>query len=155
MPAQLSQNKTELLERMVALTEFGDCWEFMGARLPFGYGRIYTGKNDAGNSYGEAPHRLIWEMVMGPIPEGHHIDHLCKNPPCWNPEHLEPVTPTENQHRSKRKSGRYVRPAACKNGHDLSGDNWSPPAPTTGTKYRCKVCHRTRVARYRATQKVS
>ena len=152
-PAQTNQNKAELLDRMAALTEFGDCWTFTGARLPAGYGRIYTGRTPAGNPYAEGPHRVAWEMLVGPIPDDMEIDHLCKNTACWNTDHLQVVTHAENMKRLSRKRGRYVRPTACKNGHDLNGDNWSPPTPKSNKRYRCKVCHRTRVAAYRAANK--
>ncbi len=152
MPSQTTSAGT-VLERMTAKTEFGDCWEFMGARLPLGYGRIWTGRRTKnGSPIGEGPHRIIMKELFGEIPDGMHVDHLCKNPPCWNPDHLEVVTEQENLRRSRRKIHRYVRPDFCKNGHDLTGHNWSPPNPNSRSKYRCKVCHRERVAAYKAAQ---
>jgi hypothetical protein len=45
-------------------------------------------------------HVVAWEKVNGPLPDGMQVDHLCGNPLCWNPEHLEAVTAVENVRRS-------------------------------------------------------
>lgn len=45
-------------------------------------------------------HRAVYEHYVGPIPEGLELDHLCKNPPCVRPEHLDPVSHAENIRRS-------------------------------------------------------
>ena len=37
---------------------------------------------------------------VGSIPDGLHLDHLCRVPACVNPEHLEPVTLAENNRRA-------------------------------------------------------
>jgi hypothetical protein len=57
------------------------CWEWPGPRLPQGYGLVRGG----GCQYA---HRVAWEYVHGPIPEGMCICHKCDNPPCCNPAHL-------------------------------------------------------------------
>lgn len=58
-------------------------------------------------------HRWIYEQAKGPIPDGYEVDHACKNPQCVNPDHLEAVTPAENQRRARLK--------VCRKGlHDLT-----------------------------------
>lgn len=63
------------------VTESG-CWEWRGAKTWEGYG-VYRGRNT---------HRIMFERVRGPLTKGLVLDHLCRNPPCMNPEHLEEVT---------------------------------------------------------------
>lgn len=64
------------------------CWNWRG-HLSKGYG--YFGPRVA--------HRVVYEKVIGKIPDGLQIDHLCLNKRCVNPKHLEPVTPKENTNR--------------------------------------------------------
>ncbi len=47
-------------------------------------------------------HRYAYELLVGPIPEGLTLDHLCRVPACVNPDHLEPVTKAENIRRAAR-----------------------------------------------------
>lgn len=69
------------------------CWLWTGKQHKKGYGLIQVrGKR-------QRAHRYVYEQLVGPIPEGLEIDHLCRNKPCVNPDHLEPVTLRENLRR--------------------------------------------------------
>ena len=66
------------------------CWLWPGKVDLRGYAKI-----------GSKPaHRAVYEALVGPIPPGLQIDHLCHVRHCMNPTHLEAVTPEENQARS-------------------------------------------------------
>lgn len=69
-------------------------------------------------------HRLMYERHRGPIPEGMQLDHLCRNHLCVNPDHLEPVTPKENLHRSPLTwASRQSSKTHCKWGHEFTPEN--------------------------------
>ena len=87
-----------------------ECWEWVGARDPNGYGFLYGGKL-YGNKRWVKAHRLSWEIHNTPAPEGKHVLHTCDNPPCVNPAHLYVGSQKENNHdRAVRKRGRENRP---------------------------------------------
>ncbi len=71
------------------------CWLWIGARNHAGY----STRGQDGRKV--MAHRYMWERHNGPVPPGLILDHLCRNPACVNPEHLEPVTHTENVRRGK------------------------------------------------------
>ena len=107
------------------------CWVWTG-----GKGRRYGVWNPpkaAGRKMGMA-HRYAYEGIVGPIPEGLELDHLCQNPPCVNPSHLEPVTREENMRRVR---GRKTH---CPSGHDLNADNNRYERPNG--HYSCRSCNR-------------
>lgn len=91
----------------------GFCWHWVGARDTNGYGVFNKGR-----ILGRA-HRVAFELLVGPIPEGIVLDHLCRNTQCCNPDHLDPVTQTENMRRSHSPAMRRYRADTCIRGHSL------------------------------------
>lgn len=72
------------------------CWEWQRYLMPNGYGTLTR------NSKVQLAHRYYYEQEFGKIPTGKELDHLCRNRKCVNPNHLEPVTRTENAHRGAK-----------------------------------------------------
>lgn len=83
-----------------------DCWVWRGSRNGAGYGRFHL---DAHRCVGA--HRFAYELLRAEVePSWLHLDHLCSNPPCVNPWHLEPVAPNENAVRAR---DRGKNPGIC------------------------------------------
>lgn len=125
----------ERLERKIERIPEAGCWVWIGDCDGNGYGRISAQTGVPRRS----AHRLVYELLVGPVPEGLELDHLCRVRCCVNPAHLEPVTHAENLRRSaiaRRQTG-LDRKTECKRGHPLSVDNtYVDPA---GKRY-CKTC---------------
>lgn len=109
--------------------ERSGCWEWFAATDAGGYGFYWL------NGAMRRAHRVAYEALVGTIPDGLQLDHLCRNRRCVNPEHLEPVTGRENTSRSHQF--RAIR-IVCPRGHSLSGDNLYV-APKNGRR-GCRVC---------------
>lgn len=90
------------------------CWLWAGARDAYGYGAA-TGHTKA--------HRLVYEALVGPIPRGLTIDHLCRVRACVNPTHLEPVTRGENVLRGESRGAVALRENHCYQGHSFTPEN--------------------------------
>lgn len=86
----------ERLTRHVAFEPNTGCWLWYGAACKQGYGRTCVGSKRLGTYRHALAHRAMYEALRGPIPLGLEIDHLCRQPACINPDHLEPVTRREN-----------------------------------------------------------
>ena len=104
------------VEAILERCDIGDCWIWQGATAG-GYSHIYhRGKATRG-------HRAIWEELVGPIPEGEVIDHLCRVKLCLNPDHLEPVSQSVNIRRGTGVAAANARKTRCPYGHPYSGEN--------------------------------
>ncbi len=109
------------------------CWQWIGAKHSEGYGVI---RADGRPAYA---HRVAYELLVGPIPEGLDIDHLCRNRLCVNPTHLEPVTRRENLLRGDTITADQTRRTHCPQGHPYEGDNLFHDKK--GRRY-CRACAR-------------
>ena len=97
------------------------CWVWTASTLGGGYGQFRSRTVDLPSAYA---HRIAYGLLVGPIPDGLELDHLCRNRACVNPDHLEPVTHAENLRR----------------GASLSGVLWVGPRPNT-LKTHCPRGH--------------
>lgn len=89
------------------------CWLWQAARNNTGYGVFWRDRRVG------VAHRYAYELVVGEIPEGLQLDHLCRVRHCVNPAHLEPVTNRENWRRGDSPSATAYRTGVCKYGHSL------------------------------------
>ena len=120
----------------------GFCWYWTG-QTNGRYGHLRAGRSDRTRIYA---HRWAYEQLVGPIPAGLEIDHLCFNVLCVNPDHLEPVTTEENIERQKRRHqhGEFRPPVASRQNlcarmlHPLEGENVL--YEKGGTIRRCRAC---------------
>lgn len=110
------------------------CLNWLGSRKRSGHGLFRIGGR---NVYA---HRWAWEEWNDPIPEGLVIDHLCRNPSCVNPDHLEVVTQRENVLRGMAPAAHNARKRTCDRGHEF--------VKRDGRR-RCPRCDREAKRRYK------
>ena len=148
----MAPHATSHLERLLTkITFHGDtgCWLWK-ANVSRGYARISVG------GVTEMVHRLTYKWLVGPIPEGLPLDHLCHNADascpggetcphrrCLNPAHLEPVTHRENILRGRGIGALNAAKTHCPRGHPLEGENLY--VPPNGDRL-CRTCRRARDA---------
>ncbi|WP_345699172.1 hypothetical protein [Kitasatospora terrestris] len=126
-----------------------------------GYGAIHVGRAN------RRAYRVAYELMVGPVPAGLQLDHLCHTRDtsctggpeclhrrCVNPHHLQPVTGGENARRSPNTPvGRNIRRASCVNGHAFNEVN-TYIRPDTGGRV-CRRCRTDRmIAAYAAARAV-
>ena len=126
----------------------GSCWWWLGSHDAKGYGEFW-----GDGTYVKA-HRWSYEHYAGPIPDGLQIDHLCRNPPCVNPLHLEPVTAAENMRRSLAGKVNNANAAKthCNHGHEFTEGN-TILRPSGGRA--CRECSRRRTREWRKRKKMT
>lgn len=128
------------------VTPTGFCWIWTGTKSGEGYGKF---KPHSGRSSHWA-HRYAYELLVGAIPEGMHLDHLCRNRACVNPDHIEPVSMAENIRRGFSPSARNGRKTHCKRGHEFTPENTWVVYRGSWEERRCRACQRLWLAKYRA-----
>lgn len=126
----------------------GECWLWTAHKANGGYGTFYFDKKL------RSVHRLSYEWARGPIPDGLTIDHLCRNPSCVNPDHLEPVTMRENTLRSEGPTAINARKTHCPNGHAYDESNTYRCESLPNWRY-CRACNNEAGRRYRARKRAS
>lgn len=142
----MPKKATPLLQRLhgnIAMPNGpGCCWIWQRAKRPGGYGITHVGHKTW------YVHRLTHTLYNGPIPEGYEIDHLCNQPPCCNPAHLEAVTPKENKRRKRE------RRTHCSNGHEYNAKNTRTTTTRHGkTQRSCRICQAASQRRYAKRRK--
>lgn len=108
-----------------------NCWVWVGGIKRDGYGTFYW----KGKQY--ASHRIAYQIMIGDIPEGLELDHLCRNRKCCNPEHLEAVTHRENILRGESPAAVNSQKTHCPQGHPYEGINL---ILRRGSRV-CRICH--------------
>lgn len=116
-----------IMDNIERVPESG-CWLWMRSVNWGGYGSMGV------NGRSCKAHRVSYELLVGPIPEGLTLDHLCGVRCCVNPAHLEPVTRGENTLRGNAPSAQKARMKTCVRGHELT--------LTNSGQRRCLICKR-------------
>lgn len=112
----MSTSKTVAERFWEKVNKTKSCW-FWTSAVVNGYGSFTAnGKNNVA-------HRVSYKMIKGPIPEGKHLDHLCRNKLCVNPDHLEAVTCQENILRGIGAAAINSRKTHCVRGHEFNEEN--------------------------------
>lgn len=123
------------------------CWLWTGTTTPKGYGRFWNGSETV------YAYRFAYRQFVGPIPAGLQIDHLCRNPACVNPSHLEPVTAQENLRRGTGFPAINALKTHCKHGHEFTPEN-TYVILETGQR-RCRACNARIRARAQARKRAA
>lgn len=94
-----------------------ECWLWTASTNSGGYGLLKVGERLV------RAHRFAYELLVGPIPEGLQIDHLCRVRTCVNPAHMEPVTSRVNTLRGDGLAAKQAAQTRCKHGHPFDEAN--------------------------------
>ncbi|MBA4019174.1 MAG: HNH endonuclease [Pirellula sp.] len=128
----------------------GGCWIWTAGKVAGGYGHI-TFRRD-GKQVDQLAHRLAYQLLVGPIPEGLEIDHLCRNRACVNPEHMEAVTSRVNTLRGNTRAAANLAKTHCHRGHELNEANVYRGKNAPNQRI-CRECNRIKCRKYYRSKK--
>jgi hypothetical protein len=135
-----SLDQRPLIERLEAASipePNSGCWLWFGAPTAAGYGLLSV------NNQRRYTHVIAYELAKGPVPPTLVVDHLCRNPCCINPDHLEAVTQRENIARglsAKTTKARFAAMTHFKCGHAMTPDNTYIVGKRK--ERRCRTCNK-------------
>jgi len=138
---QTDENRLRIADAEHPLTRIdtsGTCWQWTGSINAKGYGFFYLGAEKT------SAHRWFYELIVGPIPDGLVIDHLCRNRACVRPTHLEAVTNEENILRGVGAPAMNAVKTTCSEGHTFTVFYPREKGGARGSR-RCRICDRSRV----------
>lgn len=96
-------------QRILSKVDYTDsCWIWSWSLDRHGYGQV--------RAFGttKRAHRIVYELLVGEVAEGLDLDHICRNRSCVNPQHLEPVTRSQNLLRGELWQSKKT---CCPEGH--------------------------------------
>lgn len=139
-----------LMERILAHVSvedrgyFSPCWVWTGNLTTEGYGSIRVGSRTDGTRRMRHAHRVAYEAKYGDFPSNMDPDHLCRVRACCNPEHIQPVSHSENVRRGSSPAAlkrRFASMTSCKRGHEYTAENTYLYVSQRGyTHRRCRAC---------------
>ena len=120
------------------------CWLWTASLDPYGYGQTTI------NGLHRGAHRVVYQLLVGPIPDGLTSDHRCRVRSCVNPDHMEVVTRGENVLRGEGPPAVNARKTHCIHGHEFTPENTITKRLGRG----CRECDR-RQQRARRERKIA
>lgn len=138
-----------LLERWLEkVDKTKTCWLWTGHITKDGYGAIQRGPSHPLGRGSSLAHRIGYELLVGPIPIGLELDHICRIRHCVNPDHLEPVTRRINVLRGISPPAKRASRTHCLHGHEYTPENTGHWKRWPHTR-RCLTCQRAAYRRWR------
>ncbi len=129
-PTDITPDQLERFWAKVDKTAENGCWNWTAGKIPQGYGQFNLTHKTACKA-----HRFAYIALVGPIPDGLVLDHLCRNRACVNPDHLEPVTQGTNARRGDAGAHNASK-THCPAGHPYSDAN----TEHARRGRRCRTC---------------
>ena len=133
----------ERIQERIYPEPFSGCWLWIGYVGTNGYGVICR---TSGPQY---VHRIVYELLFGPLPEGLHLHHTCETRSCCNPRHLEIVTRSQHVARTPTHRSQTMKVRThCSNGHPRTPENVY--YHSSAQSYECRICNRERIRKWKA-----